>query len=139
MSTVDRGALARAGSAPGGSATAEAGVAGANDRGRPVWDLQLGEHIGHVVADCLLAQCEAVGDDRVAVTGGQEFEDVVLAPGKVGERGCGGATGSSEVRGDPQGERSSDDHLTAGHGRDRPGDLVRIGALEDVATRTGPK
>src|SRR6266545_7891924 len=64
---------------------AEPGVTGPDDGRGPVGDLQLGQDVGHVVANRFLAEREPFGDSSVGPPGGDEVEDVVFAGGQAGE------------------------------------------------------
>jgi hypothetical protein len=61
-----------------------------------VGHVELGEDVGHVVADRLGAEDQAAGDGLVVQAPGDEVEDVVLPLGQLGERPAGRAAAAGE-------------------------------------------
>ena len=51
---------------------------GQNDRAGSIWDLDLGEYVGHVVANCFLAQHKVVSYLSVAVSLSDHAEHLPL-------------------------------------------------------------
>ena len=62
---------------------------------RPVGDLELGEHVGEMVAHRLGSQAESLGDDGRTQAGGEQVQDAALALSQLREglrgRGAGAA------------------------------------------------
>ncbi len=69
---------------------------------------------------------------------GQVIEHVTLAGGELGERVCLTLATRGEEVAHPARQGGPEDDLALGHGGDRAKDVVRRGALEDVAARPGP-
>src|SRR6202012_3025322 len=120
------------------AAAAQARVPGPDDGRRAVADLELGQNGRDVVADRLLAQPQPPGDGGVGLTRRDQVEHVVFALGQVGETGRDPGRPAAEEGGHPGGQRGAEDHLTGRHRGDGPQDLIRVGALEDVAAGPGP-
>ena len=86
------------------SGLAEARVAGPHDGLGAVGDLELGEDVRHAVADGLRAQDQLAGNGVVVVALSDEFENLALSVGELGEgQRRAGCLWSGEVLDDAQG------------------------------------
>jgi hypothetical protein len=107
---------------------------------RPVAHLELGEHVGYVVAHRLVGQVQPPGDVEVAAPVRDQLQDLDLPVGELGERpgraaarGCRGEEGQR-----PGGDPGAEDDVTCRDRLDGPDDLVPFGALDQVAASSGP-
>src|SRR5215472_4040563 len=134
QSSRRKGNLARSGA----GRLSHAGVPGLDDGLGPVGDLEFGEDVRYVVADCLGAERQPACNHAVGPALGEQVEDLVLAVGQLREwwwrRG-----GVSEVGDHPSGQLATEDDLAAGNGLDGAADLFPAGAFEQIPAGTSPQ
>ena len=137
MGPVSR-SVSRSSLRPGAPAP-QAGLARPHDRLGPVADLELREDVRDVVADGLGRQAEGRGDVGVGPPLGDQLEDLALALGELGKRGgVDAGRRPREVGHQPARHAGPEDRLARRHRPDRPEQLGPLGALEQVAARSGP-
>src|SRR5215210_9172396 len=98
-----------------------------------VCDLKLGEDVGDVVAYGLRAEEEVSGDLRIAVTPGDEAEDLALAGGELGEGFGGVGPEGGEEASDAARDLRPEVGLALRDGVEDLQDIGGLPALEHVA------